>query len=110
LIVIGIGVGLFYSTVTSATLTALDPARTGVGGGLTFMFQLVSGAVGVGIATTVFTSASAAMPQHAPGSSRVCMPGSASRRRSPSAGSPRCGGSCGTPAPTSELAPAQASG
>jgi len=29
-----------------------------VGSGLTFMFQLVSGAVGVGIATTVFTSVS----------------------------------------------------
>ena len=58
LIVIGIGVGLFYSTVTNAALTALDPSRTGVGSGLTFMFQLVSGAVGVGIATTVFTSVS----------------------------------------------------
>jgi hypothetical protein len=55
---IGVGVGLFYSTVTNAALTALDPSRTGVGTGLTFMFQLVSGAVGVGIATTVFTSVS----------------------------------------------------
>ena len=58
LVVIGIGVGLFYSTVTNTALTALDPSRRGVGSGLTFMFQLVSGAVGVGIATTIFTSVS----------------------------------------------------
>lgn len=34
------------------------PSRTGVGSGLTFMFQLVGGAVGVGIATAVFTRVS----------------------------------------------------
>lgn len=58
LVVSGAGVGLFFSTVTNTALSGHDPARTGVGSGLTFMFQLVSGAVGVGIATTVFTSAS----------------------------------------------------
>jgi hypothetical protein len=58
LVIVGIGVGLFYSTVTNAALTSLDPSRTGVGSGLTFMFQLVSGAVGVGIATTIFTGVS----------------------------------------------------
>ena len=31
-----IGVGLFFSTVTNAALTALDPSRTGIGSGLTF--------------------------------------------------------------------------
>jgi EmrB/QacA subfamily drug resistance transporter len=62
LIVVGIGVGLFYSTVTNAALTALDPSRTGLGSGLTFMFQLVSGALGVAIATTVFTSVSRSHP------------------------------------------------
>jgi EmrB/QacA subfamily drug resistance transporter len=55
LVVAGAGVGIFFSTVTNAALTSLDPARTGVGSGLTFMFQLVSGAIGLGIATTVFT-------------------------------------------------------
>jgi EmrB/QacA subfamily drug resistance transporter len=58
LVLIGIGTGVFFSSVTNAALTSLDPSRTGVGSGLTFMFQLVSGAVGVGIATTVFTSVS----------------------------------------------------
>jgi EmrB/QacA subfamily drug resistance transporter len=58
LVLIGAGVGVFFSSVTNAALTSLDPSRTGVGSGLTFMFQLVSGAVGLGIATTVFTSVS----------------------------------------------------
>jgi EmrB/QacA subfamily drug resistance transporter len=62
LVVAGAGVGIFYSTSTNAALTALDPSRTGVGSGLTFMFQLVSGAVGVGIATTIFTAVSRAHP------------------------------------------------
>ncbi|HEY2260054.1 MAG TPA: MFS transporter [Solirubrobacteraceae bacterium] len=59
LVLVGAGVGVFFSSVTNAALTSLDPSRTGVGSGLTFMFQLVSGAVGLGIATTVFTSVSA---------------------------------------------------
>lgn len=67
LIVVGVGVGLFYSTITNTALTSLDPSRTGVGSGLTFMFQLVSGAVGVGIATTVFTAVSRHQPGTAEG-------------------------------------------
>jgi MFS family permease len=55
LVVTGIGVGVFFSSVTNAALTSLDPSRTGVGGGVTFMFQLVGGAICLGIATTVFS-------------------------------------------------------
>jgi len=57
-IVLGIGIGLFYSTLTTAALTAIDPSRTSVGSGLTFMFQLVGGAIGVGLATAVFDASS----------------------------------------------------
>ena len=53
-IVLGLGVGLFYSTLTTAALTSIDPSRTSVGSGLTFMFQLVGGAIGVGLATSMF--------------------------------------------------------
>jgi EmrB/QacA subfamily drug resistance transporter len=62
LLLIGVGTGVFFSSVTNAALTSLDPSRTGVGSGITFMFQLVAGAVGVGIATTVFTGVSRAQP------------------------------------------------
>jgi EmrB/QacA subfamily drug resistance transporter len=58
LVLIGTGVGVFFSSVTNAALTSLPPSRTSVGSGLTFMFQLVSGAVGLGLATTVFTTVS----------------------------------------------------
>jgi EmrB/QacA subfamily drug resistance transporter len=59
LVVLGLGVGLFYSTLTTVAITSLDAARSSVGGGLLFMFQLVGGAIGVVLTTTVFTSAGA---------------------------------------------------
>jgi EmrB/QacA subfamily drug resistance transporter len=57
LVVLGLGVGLFYSTLTTVAITSLDPARSSVGGGLLFMFQLVGGAIGVILTTTVFSAA-----------------------------------------------------
>jgi EmrB/QacA subfamily drug resistance transporter len=57
LVVLGVGVGLFYSTLTTVAITSLDPARSSVGGGLLFMFQLVGGAIGVILTTTVFSAA-----------------------------------------------------
>jgi MFS family permease len=110
LIVIGIGVGLFYSTVTNAALTALDPARTGVGSGLTFMFQLVSGAVGVGIATTVFTSASRGDASARAGFVAGLHAGLRVEAAIAVCGLAAVWGIVRTPAPTAELAPAQASG
>lgn len=63
LFLIGFGTALFTSSVTNAALTSLDPSRTGVGSGITFMFQLVFGSVATAIATAVFLGAS---HQHAP--------------------------------------------
>jgi EmrB/QacA subfamily drug resistance transporter len=57
LVVLGLGVGLFYSTLTTLAITSLDPSRSSVGGGLLFMFQLVGGAIGVVLTTTVFAAA-----------------------------------------------------
>jgi len=57
LVVLGVGVGLFYSTLTTAALGALDSSRSSVGSALTFMFQLVGGAIGVGLTTTVLSGA-----------------------------------------------------
>ena len=54
MIVLGIGVGLFYSAVTTAALTALDPSMSSLAGGLVYMFQVAGGAVGLGITTTIF--------------------------------------------------------
>lgn len=56
--VVGLGVGLFYSSVTTAGVTALDPSRSSLAGGIVYMFQIAGGAIGLGLTTTVFTSAS----------------------------------------------------
>jgi EmrB/QacA subfamily drug resistance transporter len=57
MVVMGIGVGLFYSSVTTAAVTALDPSRSSLAGGLVYMFQVAGGAIGLGLTTTVFITA-----------------------------------------------------
>jgi EmrB/QacA subfamily drug resistance transporter len=56
MVLLGAGVGLFYSAVTTAAVTALDPSRVSLAGGIVYMFQVGGGSVGLGIATTVFTA------------------------------------------------------
>ena len=58
MIVLGMGVGLFYSSITTAAVTALDPSRSSLAGGLVYMFQVAGGSVGLGLTTTVFVTAS----------------------------------------------------
>ena len=54
---LGIGVGLFYSAVTTAALTSLEPSMSSLAGGLVYLFQIAGGAVGLGITTTIFLAA-----------------------------------------------------
>jgi Na+/melibiose symporter-like transporter len=58
LAVTGIGVGIFYPSVTTAAVTALDEARASLAGGLMYMFQIAGGAIGLGLTTAIFTSVS----------------------------------------------------
>jgi EmrB/QacA subfamily drug resistance transporter len=58
MLALGIGVGLFVSSVTTAAVTALDPSRASLAGGLIYMFQVAGGSVGLGATTAVFTAAS----------------------------------------------------
>ncbi|MBA3262533.1 MAG: MFS transporter [Thermoleophilaceae bacterium] len=58
MVVTGVGVGLFYSSITTAAVTALDPSRSSLAGGIVYMFQVAGGSVGLGLTTTVFTTAS----------------------------------------------------
>jgi EmrB/QacA subfamily drug resistance transporter len=55
LAITGLGAGLFYPSVTTAGVTALDPSRTSLAGGLVYMCQIAGGAIGLGITTTIFT-------------------------------------------------------
>jgi MFS family permease len=58
LAITGAGAGFFYPSVTTAGVTALDPSRTSLAGGLIYMFQIAGGAIGLGITTTIFTLSS----------------------------------------------------
>jgi EmrB/QacA subfamily drug resistance transporter len=55
LLATGIGAGLFYPTVTTAAVGMLDESRSSLAGGIAYMFQVAGGAVGLGLATTLFT-------------------------------------------------------
>ena len=58
MVVLGAGVGLFYSSVTTAALTSMDSSRSGLAGGVLYMFQIGGGAVGLALSTTIFLGAS----------------------------------------------------
>jgi EmrB/QacA subfamily drug resistance transporter len=55
LVITGVGAGLFIPSVTTAGVTALDPSRASLAGGLIYMFQIAGGALGLGITTAIFT-------------------------------------------------------
>ena len=55
MIVIGIGLGLFLASVTTAGISVVAPSRTSLAGGLLYMFQLVAASVGLGLTTAIVT-------------------------------------------------------
>src|SRR5262245_16408831 len=57
MLVMGVGIGLFYSSITTTAVTALDPSRSSLAGGLVYMFQVAGGSIGLGLTTTIFTTA-----------------------------------------------------
>ncbi|HET9185299.1 MAG TPA: MFS transporter [Solirubrobacterales bacterium] len=59
MVVLGIGIGSFYPTATTAGVTSVDSSQTSLAGGIVYMFQIAGGSIGLGLTTTVF---SAAMP------------------------------------------------
>lgn len=56
MIVLGVGIGLFYSSLTTAGVTALDASRTSLAGGILYMCQIAGGSVGLGINTAIVTA------------------------------------------------------
>ncbi len=57
LVILGIGIGVFYSSVTTAGVTALDPSQASLAGGIVYMCQVAGGAVGLGINTAIVSAA-----------------------------------------------------
>ncbi len=55
--VMGAGVGLFYSSVTTSGITALDPSRSSLAGAIIYMAQIAGGAIGLGLNTAIVVTA-----------------------------------------------------
>jgi MFS family permease len=56
MVVLGIGIGSFYPTATTAGVTSVDDSQTSLAGGLVYMFQIAGGAIGLGLTTAVFSA------------------------------------------------------
>ncbi len=56
MVVLGIGVGSFYSTATTAGVTSVDDSQASLAGGIVYMFQIAGGSIGLGLTTTIFSS------------------------------------------------------
>ncbi len=57
MVVLGIGIGLFYSSITTAAITAVDPSRASLGGAIVYMFQVAGGSIGLGFNTALVVTA-----------------------------------------------------
>jgi EmrB/QacA subfamily drug resistance transporter len=56
MIILGIGIGSFYPTATTAGVTSVDESQTSLAGGIIYMFQIAGGSIGLGLTTTVFSA------------------------------------------------------
>lgn len=55
LVAAGIGLGIAVPSITTAAVGAVRESRTSLAGGIVYMFQLVGGALGLAVVTTIFT-------------------------------------------------------
>jgi EmrB/QacA subfamily drug resistance transporter len=58
MVALGVGVGVFYSSITTAAVTAVDPSRSSLAGGIVYMFQIAGGSIGLGVNTAIAHSIS----------------------------------------------------
>jgi MFS family permease len=56
MLILGIGIGSFYPTATTAGVTSVDESQTSLAGGIVYMFQIAGGSIGLGLTTTVFSA------------------------------------------------------
>lgn len=53
MVVLGVGVGLFYSSVTTAGITAIDKSKSSLAGAIIYMAQIAGGSIGLGLNTAL---------------------------------------------------------
>jgi len=56
MVILGIGIGSFYPTATTAGVTSVDESQSSLAGGILYMCQIAGGAVGLGLTTAVFSA------------------------------------------------------
>jgi EmrB/QacA subfamily drug resistance transporter len=56
MVVLGVGIGAFYPTATTAGVTSVDETHTSLAGGIVYMFQIAGGSIGLGLTTTIFSA------------------------------------------------------
>jgi len=56
MLVLGIGIGSFYPTATTAGVTSVDESQASLAGGIVYMFQIAGGSIGLGLTTTIFSA------------------------------------------------------
>jgi EmrB/QacA subfamily drug resistance transporter len=57
MVVLGVGIGVFYPTATTYGVTAVDESQASLAGGIVYMFQIAGGSIGLGLTTTIFSGA-----------------------------------------------------
>ncbi len=57
MVVLGMGIGMFYSSITTAAITCLDKARSSLGGAIIYMAEIAGGSIGLGFNTAIVVSA-----------------------------------------------------
>ncbi len=57
MVVVGVGIGLYYSSITTAGITAVDETRSSLAGAIVYMAQIVGGSIGLGLNTAIIAAA-----------------------------------------------------
>jgi EmrB/QacA subfamily drug resistance transporter len=55
MLILGLGIGSFYPTATTAGVTSVDESQSSLAGGILYMCQIAGGAIGLGLTTAVFS-------------------------------------------------------
>lgn len=56
MVVLGVGIGSFYPTATTAGVTSVEESQTSLAGGIVYMFQIAGGSIGLALTTTIFSA------------------------------------------------------
>jgi hypothetical protein len=57
MVILGVGIGLFYSSITTVAITAVNAARASLAGAIMYMCQIAGGAIGLGLNTALVVTA-----------------------------------------------------